>query len=114
MNETISEAIDMVLEFMHALTTIVAILDPAEDGLLDEYCTGYVYGLEGSKVMVTLANRFVTPVNKDGKAAKLSEFSPGEALKGVIDGVEKGMADIANEVVGTISNLTAGAPNDEL
>ena len=67
LNETITEAIDMVLDFMQTLTAIMAILDPAEPGQLDEYCAGYVYGLEGSKVMVTLANRVINHKDKDGK-----------------------------------------------
>ena len=129
LNESITEAIDMVLEFMSTLTTIMAILDPAEPGQLDEYCTGYVYGLEGSKVMVTLANRFVNPKDKDGKTksfseqkAKLSEFKPAEALKSAAKDIEKGVLDTAKDVVGSLTKVIQektgavlnAAGNDEL
>ena len=104
LNADITEAIDMVLEFMSTLTTIMAILDPAENVQLDEYCTGYVYGLEGSRVMVTLANRFVNPKDADGKTtsfkeqkAKLSDIvdNPAEAIKNVAKDIEKGVQGLA-------------------
>ena len=123
----------MVLEFMSTLTTVMAILDPAEAGQLDEYCTGYVYGLEGSKVMVTLANRFVNPKDKDGNTVPFKEqkeklskidFNPGDVIKKTAKDIEKGVTGIAKDVVGTINNVikkktgetiaAAGAGSDEL
>ena len=123
----------MVLEFMSTLTTVMAILDPAEAGQLDEYCTGYVYGLEGSKVMVTLANRFVNPKDKDGNTIPFKEqkeklskidFNPGDVIKKTAKDFEKGVTGIAKDVVGTINNVikkktgetiaAAGAGSDEL
>ena len=55
---------------MEAILNFMAILDPSEDvGLLDEYCTGMTYGLQGSKVLVSVANVFM---GKDGKLRKPS------------------------------------------
>ena len=41
----------------------MAIMGPEDDQLLDEYCTGYVFGLEGSKMMVNIANKWHSPAN---------------------------------------------------
>lgn len=121
LNETITEAIDMVLDFMQTLTAIMAILDPAEPGQLDEYCAGYVYGLEGSKIMVTIANRLINHKDKDGKikstldpkaplkAPKISapkvNFKPKEAIKNAAKDIEKGVLGGLQDVVGTLNKV---------
>ena len=35
---------------------------------MDNYCKGMVFGLEGSKLLVKVANTLINPIGKDGKA----------------------------------------------
>ena len=35
---------------------------------MDKYCQGMVFGLEGSKLLVKVANTLINPIGKDGKA----------------------------------------------
>ena len=59
----------MVSSFMEAIFNFTAILKPDDNRVLDEYCTGMTYGLQGSKVLVSVANVFM---GKDGKLRKPS------------------------------------------
>ena len=35
---------------------------------MDKYCQGMVFGLEGSKLLVKVANTLINPIDKDGNA----------------------------------------------
>ena len=54
----------MVISIMQGLFQIMAILSPENDQQLDEYCTGMTFGLQGSKLLVSIANVFI---GQDGK-----------------------------------------------
>lgn len=51
---------------------MIAILSPERGVTIDEYCTGMIFGLQGSKILVHLANTLITPMGEDGKAKKFS------------------------------------------
>ena len=69
---------------MEAIFHFTAILKPDEDRVLDEYCTGMTYGLQGSKVLVSVANVFM---GKDGKLRKPS-LNPSD-LKSSLKSMEE-------------------------
>ena len=70
---------------MEAIFHFTAILKPDESReLLDEYCTGMTYGLQGSKVLVSVANVFM---GKDGKLRKPS-LNPSD-LKSSLKSMEE-------------------------
>ena len=69
----------------------MAILDPQSNEKLDEYCTGMTFGLQGSKVLVSIANVFI---GKDGKLNK----SPLSLEK---KDIEKGLKEIEGSIYRT-------------
>ena len=60
----IDQSLNMVLDFMEGLFFFVNILNPAGYKHLDQYCTGMIFGLQGSKLLVKVAN---TLLSSDGK-----------------------------------------------
>ena len=101
----------MVLEFLEGLFYFVGILNPSGYKHLDQYCTGMVFGLQGSKLLVKVANTLINPVGADGKAT------------GTFDKKKKGgfvqpgwLGRMAEGVMNTAQNTMAnmGGKNDEL
>ena len=88
----------MIASFFEAIFQFYAILSPSNDvELLDEYCTGMTFGLQGSKVLVSIANVFI---DKDGKLNK----SP---LDLDLKDVENKMKEIEGSIYRTASNTFA-------
>merc|ERR1712060_215223 len=107
----IDQSLGMVLEFLEGLFYFVGILNPSGYKHLDQYCTGMVFGLQGSKLLVKVANTLINPVGADGKAT------------GTFDKKKKGgfvqpgwLGRMAEGVMNTAQNTMAnmGGKNDEL
>ena len=57
-----------MLEFLDGFYYFITILSPAKGSkLMDQYCTGMSFGLQGSKLLVKVANTLINPFGKDGK-----------------------------------------------
>ena len=68
MDPIIDEALTVVLELLDGLYYFITILSPTGLKQLDQYCTGMVFGLQGSKLLVKVANTLFNPVGQDGEA----------------------------------------------
>ncbi len=92
----LDEAFTVIVEFLEGFVQFLNILSPAKGQSLDYYCTGMIFGLQGSKILVKVANT----------------ISGGKSL--IPDGadVENALKDLAEGVVNTIKNTYEG--NDEL
>ena len=77
----IDQSLNMVVDFLEGLFYFVNILNPAGYKHLDQYCTGMVFGLQGSKLLVKVANTLVNPVGEDGKVG--ATFGGGKKKKTV-------------------------------
>ena len=64
----IDNALNLVLEFLDGLYSFITLLTPKNGQKLDQYCSGMIFGLEGSKLLVKVANTLINPIGKDGKA----------------------------------------------
>merc|ERR1712151_1109045 len=65
--EMLQDALDMIFEFLGSMKYFVAVLSPKFDQEVDMYCTGLVFGNQGSKMLVRFANIIVNPVGEDGQ-----------------------------------------------
>ena len=67
MDPIIDRALTIVVDVMDALTYFQTLL--SKDGLkqLDQYCTGMVFGLHGSQLLVKVANTLINPVDSKGE-----------------------------------------------
>ena len=65
--EMLQDALDMIFEFLGSLKYFVTVLSPKFDQEVDMYCTGLVFGNQGSKMLVRFANIIVNPVGEDGQ-----------------------------------------------
>ena len=54
----------MIYEFLGSVSTFISILKGANR---DMYCTGLIFGNQGSKMLVKFANVLINPVGKDGE-----------------------------------------------
>ena len=54
----------MIYEFLGSVSTFIQILKGANK---DMYCTGLIFGNQGSKMLVKFANVLINPVGKDGE-----------------------------------------------
>ena len=68
MDPLIDQGLNMVLDFLGGLQYFMAILQPKSGQQMDKYCQGMIFGLEGSKLLVKVANTLINPIGKDGKA----------------------------------------------
>ena len=75
---------------------------------MDKYCQGMVFGLEGSKLLVKVANTLINPIGKDGKAQ--STFSKKKIMPDVMDVVGK----ISEGIMNTAKDSVQFTGNDEL
>ena len=107
----IDEALVLLETFMDSLLDFINILSPGSGPKLDMYCTGMVFGLQGSKLLVKVANSLVNPVNENGEVAGTFEKKKGPSpFEGVLDNIGKGLL---NTVKNTFSAATGGK-SDEL
>ena len=61
----------MVIDVLDGLYFFITILKPKGSQKLDQYCTGMIFGLEGSKLLVKVANTLINPIDSgSGKAKK--------------------------------------------
>ena len=68
LDPTVDSALTVVLEFLDGFYYFITILSPAKGSILmDQYCTGMSFGLQGSKLLVKVANTLINPIGKDGK-----------------------------------------------
>ena len=56
MDPIIRETIDVITDFLDGFNALVKVLTPKKDEEMDYYCTGVVFGLQGSKILVKVAN----------------------------------------------------------
>ena len=59
------------MDFFDGLQEFTAILQPKGYKGLDQYCTGMVFGLQGSKLLVQVANTLINPKGVDGTVKKV-------------------------------------------
>ena len=52
----LDEAFTVIVEFLEGFVQFLNILTPAKGKALDYYCTGMIFGLQGSKILVKVAN----------------------------------------------------------
>lgn len=64
--EALQEAFDMVNIFVEQLQYFILVINPATADFLDLYCRGMIFGLQGSTMLVKIANNLI---NKDYEAS---------------------------------------------
>ena len=52
----VDKAIDLVMSWIEGLFGLISLLTADTREQLDEYCTGMAFGLQGSKILVNVAN----------------------------------------------------------
>ena len=52
----IKETFDVILEFLDGFSALIDVLSPSKHSETDMYCTGMIFGLQGSKILVKVAN----------------------------------------------------------
>ena len=67
MDPVIDNALKIVVDIMDTVTYYQTLL--SKEGLkqLDQYCTGMVFGLHGSQLLVKVANTLINPVDSKGE-----------------------------------------------
>lgn len=69
----IEEALLTIQSFIDGVYNFINILLPKGSEAMDEYCTGMIFGLEGSKMLVKVANTLINPVGEDGQPKKFNK-----------------------------------------
>ena len=72
-DDTLGASLDMLEEFMVGLQKLFIILGPGSSEYLDNYCRGMVFGLDGSKMLVRIANTML----KDFKLSDMKKKFSG-------------------------------------
>ena len=75
--EMLHDALDMIFEFLGSLKYFIVILTPRAGQDFDMYCTGLIFGNQGSKMLVKFANILINPVGADGEIIP-TNISPEE------------------------------------
>ena len=110
----IKDAIKMLVDFLDGLYYMFQVLSKEGRQHLDNYCTGMIFGLQGSKMLVKIANTIINPMDE------LGNILPGtfdvDELK---QRLEDGKADMAEKTKGFAENLAKTVlknyvPNNEL
>lgn len=111
-NEIIKSAFDMVTEFTGSLQYFLAVMGD-NDGGLDLYCRGMIFGLKGSGMLVRIAN--LIKLDKDAQTAVDTEAGSKKKgrrgkKKGGIFGAMKDMYDEVGGAVlqGIAENMMSG------
>ena len=102
LDDYIQQGLDTVMDFFDGLYDFTKILSPKGYKELDQYCTGMVFGLQGSKLLVQVANTLRNP----REARKNVLPKPGKS------GFEKLQKSLFKSVQNTMSSRSA--LNDEL
>ena len=94
LDPVIDKALNTVMNFLDGLYQFFTILSPSGREQLDQYCTGMIFGLQGSKVLVKVANTLINPVGEDGEAAStfgkkkgIDKGQVGDVLKTIGQGI---------------------------
>ena len=82
----VEEALSTVVDFIEGIFQFLAILLPSGRGQLDQYCTGIVFGLQGSKLLVNVANTLMFKP----KGQKFGDAMP-DGLGDTFKNLKKGM-----------------------
>ena len=69
--DTLGASLDMLEEFMVGLQKFMMIIGPGSSEYLDNYCRGMVFGLQGSKMLVRIANTMMKDFNLSSLKKKL-------------------------------------------
>ena len=70
----------MLKEFLNGLFHIYVVLSDEGRKHLDDYCTGMIFGLQGSKMLVRIANTLINPVDSEGNIIP-TNIDPAERRK---------------------------------
>ena len=97
----------MVIDVLDGLYFFITILKPKGSQKLDQYCTGMVFGLEGSKLLVKVANTLINPIDSSSGKAKKTFGKKKDGLAGTF-------RNIAEGIMNTAANSMGGGQNDEL
>ena len=76
----IQDALNTLNSFLEGLYYMYQVLSDEGRKHLDNYCTGMIFGLEGSKMLVKIANTLINPVDANGEVIELGT-SRGERQK---------------------------------
>ena len=96
LDPVLKEAFEVIVDFLEGFVQFLNILSPPKGQALDYYCTGMIFGLQGSKILVKVANTL-------GGNKKFPDV-------GEVSGF---MEKMAEGVVNTIKNTMDGS-SDEL
>ena len=66
------DAIGLLQEFLNSLGYIINIMRPEAHAYLDQYCTGLMFGHQGSKMLVRFANLLFNPRDANGDPIPLN------------------------------------------
>ena len=107
MDPIIDNALIIVVEILDSVTYFQTLLSKKGMKQLDQYCTGMVFGLHGSQLLVKMANTLINPVGPNGEVQ--NNFSKENLNK------KKSLPKIdlpkPKEVQGLFSNLAGGLLN---
>ena len=97
----VEDALLTVVDFIEGIFQFITILMPSGRGTFDQYCTGMIFGLQGSKLLVNVANTLLTTKEGGGKKTVLPNMF-GDSFKklgqGLFKTAAKTVADIADEL----------------
>ena len=88
MDDIVKDTFNVVLEFIEGFDTFLTILKPVKNRELDYYCTGVVFGLQGSKVLVKVANTL-------GDKEKKESMKDPSKVGGWIESLGRGLINTA-------------------
>ena len=82
----IEQGLNTIMDFFDGLHEFTTILQPKGFKGLDQYCTGMVFGLQGSRLLVQVANTLINPLSKDGNVKKVlpKKSTFGKLAEGVM------------------------------
>jgi hypothetical protein len=106
----IEEALQIIIDVLDGLFYFYTILSPVGRDHLDMYCTGMIFGLQGSKLLVKVANTLINPI-KDGEVE--STFGGKKKMPDLGSMFESLAEGLMNTAKNTYMKHAAGG-NDEL
>ena len=93
----IDEALTLVTTFLDGLYGFITVLSPSSGIKLDMYCTGMVFGLQGSKLLVQVANTLINPIKDDGDVAGTFEKKKMPSIGGFFDKLSEGVMNTVKD-----------------
>ena len=97
LDPVIDEALTLVTTFLDGLYNFITVLSPASGVKLDMYCTGMVFGLQGSKLLVKVANTLINPIKDDGDVAGTFEKKKMPGIGGFFDKISQGVMNTVKD-----------------